>query len=154
MHRKRHSNHATAPEERAGWTSRNLQWISFTSNFCCCCTEWGWFFCFMVWLLVWMCVCLWCRSRCVFHPFPGTECMHFSGLHQQFTSYSSDLSASSWTPACTNSYPAGLTDYICRVSTQTNMFTHAQLFVLYICKIHFQSPLTDRFQSPSPSAYS
>lgn len=66
------------------------------------------------------CLCVCFRTRCVFHSCSCTECVHFNGLFQQFTSHHADLSASSWASKSTNSYPAGLTDYSCRVSTDTH----------------------------------
>lgn len=78
------------------------------------------YLCFSLSLATLVCVCF--RSRCVFHPCLDTECMHFCGMHQQFTSYNVDLSASSWASTSTNSYPARLTDSSGGVRTHT--FTH------------------------------
>ena len=51
------------------------------------------------------------RSWCLLHSCLSTECMHFSGLHQQFTSHTGDLTASSWASTSTESHPARLEDY-------------------------------------------
>ena len=90
------------------------------------------------------CVCF--RARCVFHSCSCTECVHFDGLLQQFTSHHANLSASSWASASTNSNPAGLTHYPCRVSTDTHAVKRqtGQEINIYYFIINFLSQNGDR----------